>query len=1178
MNQGTLVYTDAPDTTLAEKVTCTDNGTYYADGSAAVSAASSFYKEHAGAVDVRYTVNFNGKALTKDTDYTETITNSSNAAVNNPVDTAGDYTLTVTGIGKYAGSLSHPFTVFDKPQTNYLDAAGAVRSAEIVPVFENTTKMSAGWYAVTEDVTVSDRINVSGDVHLILCDNATLIASKGIGVTGNNSLTVYAQSTGDSMGALFATGPVDHAGIGGATVGFAHYAYGDITINGGRINASTSDQYCAGIGGSYAATETKTITINGGDITASGGYGIGAGSQPNSVGNIILGSNTADIRIKRVKVNAAILGFKGNVSFRNPFVFQGTLRNCRSSVVITEMDKGSCYDGGFVGSVNSGADLTIEGCIFDGKLLTTTTTTFGCSGFVGNNKGTVAITDSLYSPLSINSGETEVNANYGFTFVKNLTCNGVTGTSTITNSYYTRTLGTAQGKLAHTITAGENVTLAPKGKATAYSVSGITAYADNDGLKYGDKLYAGNEDRVALTLGYTGTPIGCTFSGYSASEGTLENGVLTMPDSDTAVTAVLVPDTDHFSQDGDTYTIHDATGWDIFCELLAVNSKGFFTGKTVKLDADISVARMAGSSYHDFTGTFDGQEHTLTVAYGTESAPISEDKAAPFQNAENGCVIKNLHTAGTICTSKKFASGLIGTQYGTARIENCRSSVVINSSTPGDGTHGGFAGNIGNTANAKLTIDGCVFDGKILSADDTATTNCAGFVGYKGKSGTVTITNSIYAPADLEAGETEAASGSTFVRNGAAGTNCYYTRALDSVDHQGKAARTITAGENVKLALSGEATEYTVSGITAFADKSGLKYGDTIYAGNEDNVSLTLGNTAPDGFTFKEYSVNGGTLTNGTLTMPDENVTVSAAFDFSDGVGARLIGHSISLEGDIGVNFYMSLSDEIAASNTAYMQFTIPSGDNPYPAKVYVNEQSDATLLHAEKNGNYYVFKCSVAAKEMTSNIKAQIIDGETPLGTEYNYSVEEYANYLLAHTGDNTEYEKAAPLVRAMLRYGAYAKEYFDKTNTLVPLGDVAIDSKFETFENNLPNNMYDGATLSLKSQTTFSLYFNSGEEGLTFTCIEEPVEGQPEKVMTVETVRTGSSCIARIRDIAASKLQKNYIVTVKNGETEIGTITYSPMNYCCKVLNNGTTDTRLQNVVKALYWYSEAANEYFG
>ena len=128
------------------------------------------------------------------------------------------------------------------------------------------------------------------------------------------------------------------------------------------------------------------------------------------------------------------------------------------------------------------------------------------------------------------------------------------------------------------------------------------------------------------------------------------------------------------------------------------------------------------------------------------------------------------------------------------------------------------------------------------------------------------------------------------------------------------------------------------------------------------------------------------------------------------------------------------------------------------------------------------------------------------------------------------------------------------------------------------LPENLYDGATLSLKSKTTLSLYFNSGEEGLSFTCIEEPVEGQPEKVMTVETVKTETGYIARIRNIAASKLQKNYIVTVKNGETVIGTITYSRRNYCYKARNNGTTDTRLQNTVKALYAYSEAAIDYFG
>ena len=50
-----------------------------------------------------------------------------------------------------------------------------------------------------------------------------------------------------------------------------------------------------------------------------------------------------------------------------------------------------------------------------------------------------------------------------------------------------------------------------------------------------------------------------------------------------------------------------------------------------------------------------------------------------------------------------------------------------------------------------------------------------------------------------------------------------------------------------------------------------------------------------------------------------------------------------------------------------------------------------------------------------------------------------------------------------------------------------------------------------------------------------------------------------------------------IKKGDTVIGTITYSPMNYCYKAANGGTDNTRLKNVAKALYAYSQAANEYF-
>ena len=66
------------------------------------------------------------------------------------------------------------------------------------------------------------------------------------------------------------------------------------------------------------------------------------------------------------------------------------------------------------------------------------------------------------------------------------------------------------------------------------------------------------------------------------------------------------------------------------------------------------------------------------------------------------------------------------------------------------------------------------------------------------------------------------------------------------------------------------------------------------------------------------------------------------------------------------------------------------------------------------------------------------------------------------------------------------------------------------------------------------------------------------------------------RIRNIAASELQDNYTVSFTIGGTAYS-VTYSPMNYCYKVQNGGSDDTKLQKVVKALYRYSQVANVYF-
>ena len=140
-----------------------------------------------------------------------------------------------------------------------------------------------------------------------------------------------------------------------------------------------------------------------------------------------------------------------------------------------------------------------------------------------------------------------------------------------------------------------------------------------------------------------------------------------------------------------------------------------------------------------------------------------------------------------------------------------------------------------------------------------------------------------------------------------------------------------------------------------------------------------------------------------------------------DGMGVRFAGHTLSLDGDIGVNFYMELDSSIASSQTAYMQFTLPSGSDQAVSKLYVKDAQTDTI----GGKTYHVFKCNVSAKEMTSAIKAQLINGDDK-SVVYSYSVKEYAGYILDHTGDSEAYAKAAPLVKAMLNFGAYSQIYF--------------------------------------------------------------------------------------------------------------------------------------------------------
>ena len=175
---------------------------------------------------------------------------------------------------------------------SYLDKNGSKQTADNVTVVESsTTAWNGGWYVVNSPVTIDSRVSVSGEVHLILADGASLTANRGINVAENNSFTVYAQSVGENMGTLTANGGEDNfiAGIG-SEVGDSG---GTITINGGNVTA-TGGQDAAGIGGSQDGSG-GTITINGGTVKATGGENAaGIGGSDGSGGTITIHGGTVE--------------------------------------------------------------------------------------------------------------------------------------------------------------------------------------------------------------------------------------------------------------------------------------------------------------------------------------------------------------------------------------------------------------------------------------------------------------------------------------------------------------------------------------------------------------------------------------------------------------------------------------------------------------------------------------------------------------------------------------------------------------------------------------------------------------------------------------------------------------------------------------------------------------------
>ena len=584
-----------------------------------------------------------------------------------------------------------------------------------------------------------------------------------------------------------------------------------------------------------------------------------------------------------------------------------------------------------------------------------------------------------------------------------------------------------------------------------------------------------------------------------------------------------------------------------------------------------------------YSGTFDGNNKTVSGLYFNGNST----RIGLFGSSEADGNIKNVGVVDSYFKGNNFVGGVCGRNDGT--ITNCYNAgnlTAIESAATIGGICGYNGGTIANCYNTgTVTATGSVASvGGVCGYSASPISNCYNI-------GTVTATGS---DADI--------SGICGYNFGPV-TNCYYL--ADTEDENGGKTTAQFASGEVAYLLSQGCTICTIDEVTY----DGTIWGQTIGTDNYPTLggAKVYKNAIYNGCEGKpgepvsyEYS-NTEKNTYGEHPDADNDGKCDDCGQYIDGIGAKLAGYSLSLTGNIGVNFYMELSNDIVNDESAYMNFILPNGTT---SKVYVSgTHEDGSTATTVKDGvTYYVFTCEVAAKEMTSDIQAQMIgnNGEKK-GTVHTYTVKEYADYILSHMSADESLTSRATiqLVKGMLNYGGAAQKYFGyKTDKLASDGLTLTGTVFNdtSIINNITNEAnkasvtcanakvtFKSAYLSLNSTTDLcvSVQFADDvtvkEDMFAIWCNTDQISKDQYEVTKVNE----ENCYKiTLHGVKASQLNEKYAFYVELSDTECAELAYGTNSYAYTVMSSACDNINniesLREVVKALYAYGSCAQEY--
>ncbi len=243
---------------------------------------------------------------------------------------------------------------------------------------------------------------------------------------------------------------------------------------------------------------------------------------------------------------------------------------------------------------------------------------------------------------------------------------------------------------------------------------------------------------------------------------------------------------------------------------------------------------------NDFSGTFDGNGHTVTLAIEADAT-----YQALFKTLVGGATIKNLVTDGSVAvTSKSYTGGVAGKASGEVTIANC----VNNASVSGYKAVGGLVG----WSMSGVVITGCVNNGTVTGGNNQV----GGFVGNN-STGALTIENSYNTGAVTGFNMTGGFIGQA-TRSGSADAlvNCYNTGAIKNTSTNTSIGALVGNKSN-----SGTVTNcYFLEGSAAVAVGGATVEGASSKTADEMKAGefVTALNGDGEAFAMDTDSINGG--------------------------------------------------------------------------------------------------------------------------------------------------------------------------------------------------------------------------------------------------------------------------------------------------------------------------------